>query len=134
MFNQHCLYCQDKKRYEIKLMESRRIMMYLRRIAENTRGTGIELEEKQRIEIERALCGETASVHFMCGHCMAVNTMELNNTITDIKYSVIEIIALIKHLKKMEDNRANKLKYEVLNALQGHFPIMWRAVNKYTAE
>ena len=66
--------------------------------------------------------------HFMCGACFKVNKSRLTNAENDMMCSIVNFIGLYKDEK--DKDKAKSKKYAVLRLLQGHYPIIYKIVER----
>lgn len=108
-----CLICSDEKEYRRKLQEAKRIKTFLDNLA---RGMDIDKDNKFYRVCQSFSMGNS-NIHFLCGTCYKVNTMELKNVERDINVLLTTIV--LSDIDK-------KVYHEVLGVLQGHYPLKYR--------
>lgn len=114
-FNTACQFCNDKRRFQVKLQDARRILTVLRKyeftIPNDFKVSNNELNEARSTPYH-------SYPHFMCGHCYHVNTHELRQIEDDIFETAFKL------KKYIEENKNNKIKLEVQRVLAGFYPVL----------
>lgn len=129
MFNNGaCFVCHDVNRFNTKVNNVRRINQYLQnKISglEFDRGRTLTAEERT---IMNNIIYDKTNVHFMCGSCHKVNSHELTLEENKLKDTFILTIRAIKSVS--DEGVMKNVKHDILRALQGYFPIMYRVLDK----
>lgn len=121
MFNpMHCSICNDKNQYRMAVMDAERINQNLSHYVQNTHP-----DIKDRA-IWSTLCNDSHHVHFMCGMCHQVNSLELHNAEERLRRTIYAICK-----ESQTDETIVKAKGDILRQLQGYYPLMWRVVNQH---
>lgn len=105
-----CLVCNDKRKYEVEVSQTRNIVIRLTNMLGENISNRFNREEN---EILRQLSMHNKHPHFMCGNCYRVNTMELKNL--EKKLDTLLVIAIRKTTKK------DTIYYETLRLLSGAY-------------
>ncbi|WP_368263017.1 hypothetical protein [Clostridium disporicum] len=128
MFNNGmCLVCHDVTKFNTKLNDVRRIDNYLK-----NRINGLDFNHSRTLSLEeRKIVNQIAydktNIHFMCGVCHKVNTMELKIAENRLKDTFILAIRAIKSVS--DEGVMQSIKCDILRALQGYYPMMYRVLS-----
>ena len=114
-----CFVCNDDKTFHTAVSEVRNMISVLNRFVKK-----VEHNEKYYHLIQQ-LNNDRKHIHFMCGHCMKVNEMELRN----LEYQLDEL--LVSFLLSAKEK--NNYYYEILHMLQGHYPLKYKIIERYMA-
>ena len=129
MFNNGmCFVCHDVSRFNAKLNDVRRIDNYLK-----NRISGLDFDRTRTLSSEERkimnnIIYDKTNVHFMCGVCHKVNTHELTMAEDKLKDTFILAIRAIKSVS--DEGVMQNIKYDILRALQGYYPMMYRVLDR----
>lgn len=108
--------CSDKRNFEAKIYNARRINQMLERII-FSKNIKKHLENDEKINFLYF----KSHIHFMCGNCNKINKNELDV----LERNILNNCNYIKTYLKNNKNEKG-LKYEVLRLLQGHYSKIYK--------
>ena len=114
-----CIVCNDKRKYERKVQDIRRIVSRLKTMANKH---SINNDYKNN-ELLSQLRMHNQHIHFSCGHCYKINTMELSNLEHEMDILLVSIANNI--------NECNKTYHDVLYLLQGTYSGKYRIFQSF---
>ena len=111
-----CMVCNDKRKFQTTVHDVERIANVLSRMVRETRKVTDH-------KLMRDISADKKHPHFMCGHCYHVNEMQLRNEEQKVHNYVYAFCEQIRNGQKVN-------VYDALRVLQGHYPILYRIVEK----
>lgn len=121
-----CSCCSDKNNARIKLDSAKRILNNLKRMVDEREILSFR-NTREHSEYMRMICNSHNHVHFMCGTCRQVKTMELYR----VEEELNEYLgAFILYIKSIDTNKAKSLKRDLFDLFRGHYPIAARLIDR----
>lgn len=120
MRQEMCLVCNDKRKYEIEVSQTRNIILHLNSMIGENISNRFNREEN---ELLRQLGMYNKHLHFICGNCYRVNTMELKN----LEKKMDTLIVVIA--RKVE--KRDRLYNETLRLLSGSYSGKYHMFQNY---
>ena len=115
-----CLVCNDKRKYEVEVSQTRNIVTHLN----NMLGENISNRfNKEENEVLRQLSMHNKHPHFMCGTCLHVNISELKNL--EDKMDIL----LVKITKNIDIKGSTF--HDTLRILQGSYSGKYHVFEQY---
>ena len=114
-----CMICQDKKHFSYQVNQIRNIVSRLRVFTHNA---NIE-ENKEMQELKNALQLHHQHPHFMCGHCIKVNTNELHHLEDEMDELLLQIASIVE--------KKDRMYYDTLQLLRGTYSGKYTVFERY---
>lgn len=122
----HCVICSDIKHFNSKVHDTERIARSIENILSKY-GNVRSLEMYEQNGIRHHFDFDRQHQHFMCGHCVKANQQSLRNAERNIVDNLLKFVNLFKMNKlSVSDNDYHM----ILRSLQGHYPGMYRALER----
>ena len=115
-----CMVCNDKKKYESEISQTKQIVNQLSILYERC---STENSFSERKELLRQLKMYKKHPHFMCGHCFRINLTELSNLEDKMDELLVSIVNNIKE--------KNEIYYSTLRLLSGGYNGKYHVFQNY---
>ena len=127
MLRTTCMLCNDKRKFGQTVDEVRNINYSIRRMFGGVREININLHhfDREDEQIYRSIVNDKKRVHFMCGSCFQINKNDLDR---EQQRLYLLIVGLVKAYKNESINK--ECLYRVLRIVQGHYPIIYREIER----
>lgn len=116
--NAMCLVCHEPNKFRMQTDSVDRIVRYLSMFVDERNHIGIE--DRQLWSV---LSYDSQHVHIMCGVCPKINKSSLQTSEDRLRRLVYQICMQLEEGVELPC-------YDILSKLQGHYPLMYREVNK----
>lgn len=113
----HCHICRDKKTFDSKMQDARRILYRLKELRYLV-PRDFELSKEDRFQARRI--HYESHLHFMCGHCPKANLHELHRIEEELLIEAYRLYAFAKDTE--EKNIKGKIKSDCQRLLSGFYP------------
>lgn len=129
MLRNHCYVCNDARKHRMKVDDLRRITSHMRMFAiEQVSARELDIRRNDDLRrIMRNLDYDKPSVHYMCGHCVKVNSIEIDREYEVLKETYMKLVVSL--LKTKDEQYFSSVKYRLKRLFSGYLPRYARSLD-----
>lgn len=129
MIRAHCYVCNDAKKHRMKVNDLERITRCMQNFAtEDINRDELDIRRNENLrKVMLNLDYDKPSVHYMCGHCVKVNSSDLDIAYNNLKDTYARLVVSL--LKTDDEDYFTRVKYDLKRLFSGYLPRYARSLN-----